>query len=603
MSLGLKYTTTVDEANDYLYASNDRYTLEVWEEGVVDDVQTIKIQQLSLNYTALTPSKEAPYIATDLSVTYTIEDTQIFDFLEGDERSIKGILKKNGAIVWQGFLLPDISSRPHLPLPYTVTLTFTEGVGKLKDVEYPVNGVRSMLQIINDCLLNTGLVLEYNIGVNLYDTLMNTSNEPFSQIDLNTEVFLNENGQVKNCYDVLMAILRRFTCRLMLKDNRWDIDRIDEIKNVTRTKRIMNTSLSFVSDNSSWTANDISTGLIFIKDSQSIRNIRGFRQIVIVTNYGPGSNGLSNGGFENWSSPTNADDWLESGGIDRSNDAIAGSFSARITTPPAPSPTVSTLINSSVVNITEDFDFSFQWKQFNPEFAGNNSMIFKIKVGVNWLQDLGPSFNWSTTDTKLKINLGGFDWKTLSLIALSPPASGDFTIEFFMGENLIDTNVNEWYTFVDNVIISQQSISVANGVRRWIRNDMGFYGTSPKEQEFDFGEADLSDQEGALLIGGSIAEVWSRKGFTENIPLPEIGKITLNILMNQYFRPSPMITSEMKGRIDPTQKITDPYLLKDFVLNKGRHNIVEAQWEGVQMLEVMDVDKVFPLAGVILVDD
>jgi hypothetical protein len=143
-----------------------------------------------------------------------------------------------------GYISPDSYSEPFLSPPYESVITFTDGLGVLKEIDYrsPSGelqfGDSSLIGIIKECLDNIALKLpiysmpgvEYN--VNNYNEASPPYYDALRYAFVKREAFL-KGEEPMNCYEVLEAILKAFGIRIYQNSGVWFIEAIHVKKNDT----------------------------------------------------------------------------------------------------------------------------------------------------------------------------------------------------------------------------------------------------------------------------------------------------------------------------------------------------------------------------------
>jgi hypothetical protein len=152
-------------------------------------------------------------------------DAKYFHLFTGSEKRFKVVLEDTSVLnfpktIWSGYLLPEQFEEPYKHSGFFVNFTATDGIALLKSAEYFINPLKekqSIMQVIANCLVQTGLELDIyfspaivNVGFNLdyLDLLVNT---------------LSYEDDKKSYYDVLVLCLQSIGCTLFLQDNVWYI--------------------------------------------------------------------------------------------------------------------------------------------------------------------------------------------------------------------------------------------------------------------------------------------------------------------------------------------------------------------------------------------
>lgn len=131
---------------------------------------------------------------------------------------------RDGAVMWEGYLLPEYYSEAYIAAPYTVNFTATDWLGMLKNVDFPAEDTRvPILQIIKTCLQYTELPLDFACQLDMRVEGINDTTNVLGALYLNPITFAGY-----NCYEVLEKILAAFNATLRQTGHRWLISSIDD---------------------------------------------------------------------------------------------------------------------------------------------------------------------------------------------------------------------------------------------------------------------------------------------------------------------------------------------------------------------------------------
>ena len=131
---------------------------------------------------------------------------------------------RDGAVMWEGYLLPEYYSEAYIAAPYTVSFTATDWLGMLKNVDFPAEDMRvPILQIIKTCLQYTELPLDFACQLDMRVEGINDTTNVLGALYLNPMTFTGY-----NCYEVLEKILASFNATLRQTGHRWLISSIDD---------------------------------------------------------------------------------------------------------------------------------------------------------------------------------------------------------------------------------------------------------------------------------------------------------------------------------------------------------------------------------------
>ena len=153
------------------------------------------------------------------------QDGEYVDLYSLDPKQFKVEVRYNSGsswpVVWSGFVATEIYSEPDIAPPYDVKITATDGIGVLKEYDFPTGwGTgKSVREILQSVLAKTGLTLDLYSASRLREygeTATDFMDEALIDIS-----FL----EGKSCYDVLVELLKSMRCILTRHNNNWLIIR------------------------------------------------------------------------------------------------------------------------------------------------------------------------------------------------------------------------------------------------------------------------------------------------------------------------------------------------------------------------------------------
>lgn len=158
-------------------------------------------------------------------------ETQFDEMFTTDSRKYKGLLYKNTVLIWSGYGMTENYGRPYYCNPFEIELTFTDGLGLLKDIPFNEhetfgwNTPQRLSKILALALYQTDLNLPVYESVNIYEENMSSGagDSMFYQTYMYPRAF-----RELSCYDVLERVLKG--SRLCQRNGAWWIVRIDELK-------------------------------------------------------------------------------------------------------------------------------------------------------------------------------------------------------------------------------------------------------------------------------------------------------------------------------------------------------------------------------------
>ncbi|MCE7996420.1 MAG: hypothetical protein HEP71_30865 [Roseivirga sp.] len=152
--------------------------------------------------------------------------------------------------VWKGFLLPEVYTFPHDGFPYEVSITATDGVGRLNGIKFEqTNGQRysetnSFMFFFYEIMNKLGITREVQDIVNVYCTGMsqNPTDSALMQAKIDPTKYLRnkgrENETVWDCLSVLNDMMLPFLARVRQgSQTQWQIVRVPELALGSTIKR------------------------------------------------------------------------------------------------------------------------------------------------------------------------------------------------------------------------------------------------------------------------------------------------------------------------------------------------------------------------------
>ena len=138
---------------------------------------------------------------------------------------------------WQGYIAPSLYSEPYQSLPYIVTVQCIDNLASLSSKYFlgqsgnSFTGRLSITQILARCLYNTGLNLNIRIASHIFETNQtnSTTTTPFEQTFVNMSAYIDDEGNVKTCREVLEYVLTPFAARVIQSGGYWYVVRIEEM--------------------------------------------------------------------------------------------------------------------------------------------------------------------------------------------------------------------------------------------------------------------------------------------------------------------------------------------------------------------------------------
>lgn len=160
-------------------------------------------------------------------LTVNDDDAAFIDFFTGDEHRFKTLVKNSvdDAIIWQGYVVPDLYEEPYKNVNFFVKFTATDGLGRLKGKYLPeefYSREKSLIDIFCQILRLTGLELELYFA----PAIENFLEKKWHKIYIDTESFV-DNKKKKDAYSIFETLLQDTLCVCFQCDNRWYIEGIN----------------------------------------------------------------------------------------------------------------------------------------------------------------------------------------------------------------------------------------------------------------------------------------------------------------------------------------------------------------------------------------
>lgn len=260
--MGVKYRNT------FYSQAGTVWTLDIGDTSYSSTVLLFKTdaEGFSLNYKGITERCD-PILSSTCNVPFVVENSTmqafITDVMTAQEERFTLQIYKDNTLYWSGVLLADQVQREDEYYPYVVDLTFTDGLGRLKDLEYTGDGYDgrvTLLQHVINCLNRTGVAALYGAtdpylttAINWYDVrhVYSQSRCTLAYTNLNYAVFAeidkDGNAEYKSCGDVLEMILRTFNARVQMTNGRWHITQIMDYNRTFFYTRTFDKSANYLS--------------------------------------------------------------------------------------------------------------------------------------------------------------------------------------------------------------------------------------------------------------------------------------------------------------------------------------------------------------------
>ncbi len=432
-----------------------------------------------------------------------------------------------GELIFEGWLLPENLSREYFKDKYIINLSATDGLAKLKDVEFRdasdsiIEGKISLLEIIKYAIAKIGINLDFRIQLGTYESALMASTEcALDKIGAETRRFVRGNKPIF-CNQVIEACLKPFSCTLRQQDGYWQItnkqegDSMQFVFNYASLAQVSRTATSKIVD---------LTGYKYERGELSkISPLKDFGIIFRNKDLGEDATGLDLTDWNNdWTitfDSFSVDDGvieLDSG-VNYPGDYIEPDTDFNL-------PYVVPFNNTDFVTVT----FDYYIKTVTPT-RPNPIILISLKHPDGTYTD--PVFiyprldGWEPIDTKLHP-------------ALKVMSAGNHNVRFTF-DHTIDSSAGNYLFYIKNVNISVISSPSGNpdvdtelGIDEYYKQTTG-RNLVLLEEESQFADGNRVTETGSLLHNNTtLTTSWNSYGNTEGIKILDIW--ARNELNNRY---------------------------------------------------------------------
>ncbi len=220
MAYGVKYKFRFESDNGVLYVVN------LLEDGYSGGVTVRPLGRSPV----ISMKDNAPFRSTSCDLTlecqtegefaqlYTSNPQQFrVDVFRG------GTMGIGGEIIWTGFVATEIYAEPEIAPPYDVDVTATDGLGVLKEYDFPERGCQTVREQLRYLLAQTGL----GLAIKCVTSLQPNSGSP---VDLFDNISIDLDYMVgKNCYEALSELLKTLHMTVTQSRGQWLLIRESDV--------------------------------------------------------------------------------------------------------------------------------------------------------------------------------------------------------------------------------------------------------------------------------------------------------------------------------------------------------------------------------------
>jgi hypothetical protein len=220
--LGIDWQVDIQEDPDpgtitSLQCSGEPLTIEWYGEDDIQD-QNIMGSKMSLN------------IECDSDFAYS-------DLFTSDNLEYKVIVYQDSNVFWNGYILANNYVEPYDGVPYSTTITATDGLGLLSYYEFKDLGysARQKISVVIYDILSLVGITTFTEYINLYESTMDSDvgDSPLDQGGVDYLLF-----KEMDCYEALFEILKSFNAGIRQDNGVFEIFRFKELADATMYGRI-----------------------------------------------------------------------------------------------------------------------------------------------------------------------------------------------------------------------------------------------------------------------------------------------------------------------------------------------------------------------------
>ena len=213
----VRYTTEVKDVNSVTWK------IEIFDNEFSGTQQGIKCSYPILSYpeTEITDVILGSMLTVPIIVNNTSLKSFIVELTTCNDTRFTVALYKNNVLNWSGVYSPDIVSYEDMNLPFNFSIKFTDGLARLKNVDYNIIGdYMTMKDIIFNCLSNLPYALinhTCKVAVNVKH-INQQGGRTLERARVNDSCFYKKENDVlepRSVYEVLKNVLTMYDARIM----------------------------------------------------------------------------------------------------------------------------------------------------------------------------------------------------------------------------------------------------------------------------------------------------------------------------------------------------------------------------------------------------
>lgn len=171
----------------------------------------------------LKKQQNGPVCGTSLEIYAECHvDQEFIEFYTSDPKAYRVDVYDGGALLWQGWITPELYSEPDIAPPYDVQVVATDGVGELKLYDFAPQGMKSLRAMFTYLLGKTGLGTDIYLISSLQAA--DTGAGAFLDMTLNLDYM-----EGKTCYEVLTHLLDTMHASITWWGGHWIVTRENNV--------------------------------------------------------------------------------------------------------------------------------------------------------------------------------------------------------------------------------------------------------------------------------------------------------------------------------------------------------------------------------------
>lgn len=261
---------------------------------------------ISITFTATADCKKIGFrFSASGSATITLTGAS------GTEKTPSGVNIPVGLeLKWTGYVTPGLHQEEYYRATnYSLSTNATDQLTLLAEIPYTddagnlYTGDQKLIKVIAQVLAKTDLRLPIHVACDIYENEHSTdiSADPLDQTYINVETtFRNEDGEPKNCLEVITDILEIFGARLYQGDGAWKVESIYLKTATSYNYRIFDQDGDYVSNG---TFSPLIENVDWLDRTPSLEIISALGKISVIYDLNKNKWGFKNGGFEEFVRP------------------------------------------------------------------------------------------------------------------------------------------------------------------------------------------------------------------------------------------------------------------------------------------------------------